>query len=219
VLPLHQPAEYWATTPLPARSIGHAVGGSDRPRCEHTFVTRDDVHELLQQGLSRKEVAERLGLSKATVTYHARRLGQPIDDRFARRYDWAAIQAYYDEGHAPAECRERFGCSVAAWQDARRRGALVVRPAATPLEEWLAAGSSIPRYYLKRRLFAAGLKANRCERCGLTEWQGEPLVMALHHLNGVNDDNRLDNLVLLCPNCHSQTENFAGRNVRRREVA
>jgi AcrR family transcriptional regulator len=219
VLPLHQPAEYWRTTPLRARSIGHVGGGSDWSSCEHMFVTRDRVHELLRQGLSRREIADRLGLSKATVTYHARRLGEPIDERFARRYEWPAIQACYDEGHSPAECRERFGCSVPAWQDARRRGALVVRPAAAPLEDWLAAGCSVARNHPKRRLFAAGLKENRCERCGLTEWNGERLVMALHHANGVKDDNRLENLVLLCPNCHSQTENFAGRNVRAREVA
>jgi len=183
------------------------------------FVTRDRVHALLRQGLSRKEVADRLGLSKATVSYRARRLGEPIDERFARRYDWAAVQAYYDEGHTPAECRERFGCSIPAWQDARRRGALVVRPAATPLADWLIADRPVPRYHLKRRLFEAGLKENRCERCGIREWQGEPLVMALHHLNGVGNDNRFENLVLLCPNCHSQTENFAGRNAHTREVA
>jgi len=121
------------------------------------FVTRDRVLELLRQGLSRREVADRLGLSKATVSYHARRLGEPIDERFARRYDWRAIQAYYDEGHTPAECRERFGCSIPAWQDARRRGALTVRPAAAPLAEWLATDRSVVRYHLKRRLFAAGL--------------------------------------------------------------
>jgi 5-methylcytosine-specific restriction endonuclease McrA len=39
--------------------------------------------------------------------------------------------------------------------------------------------------------------------------------MALHHINGDGRDNRLENLQFLCPNCHSQTENFAGRNVRR----
>jgi 5-methylcytosine-specific restriction endonuclease McrA len=59
---------------------------------------------------------------------------------------------------------------------------------------------------------AAGLKDERCERCGLTDWRGQPLSLALHHVNGDGADNRLENLQLLCPNCHSQTPNFAGRN-------
>jgi hypothetical protein len=67
-------------------------------------------------------------------------------------------------------------------------------------------------------LISAGLKANRCEVCGIEEWLGAPLSMALHHVNGDGSDNRLENLQMLCPNCHSQTENFAGRKRGRANV-
>lgn len=68
---------------------------------------------------------------------------------------------------------------------------------------------------MKRRLLGTGIKAARCEECGLTDWRGRQLSLALHHINGDPTDNRLENLRMLCPNCHSQTENFAGRNRKR----
>jgi hypothetical protein len=80
-------------------------------------------------------------------------------------------------------------------------------------------GRRTSRGHLKRRLLEEGLKSNRCETCGLTEWRGAPLSMALHHLNGDGLDNRLENLVLLCPNCHAQTPNFSGRALRVRRLA
>jgi 5-methylcytosine-specific restriction endonuclease McrA len=59
------------------------------------------------------------------------------------------------------------------------------------------------------------MKVNQCEACGISTWLGAPLTLALHHVNGDRLDNRLENLQLLCPNCHSQTPTFAGRNGRR----
>lgn len=177
--------------------------------------TRARVAALLTTGLSRAEIARRLGIGKGTVSYHARRLGAPVDDRFARRYDWSAIQIYYDAGRSLDECITRFGFSRHAWHEAVKRGVIVSRPAAMPLKELLVAGVYRGRRNLKLRLLREGLKSEVCEECGLSAWRAQPISLALHHENGNRDDNRLSNLRLLCPNCHSQTTTFAGRNGRR----
>lgn len=169
---------------------------------------------LLEQGLSQAEIARRLGVSKPTVCYHVRKLGLPPRTELSRRYSWLAIRAFYDAGHSARECQEHFGFGRNAWADAIARGDIIPRPRAEPLESLLRIGRAAHRDNLKLRLIRGGLKDGCCEDCGLTEWRGTPIALQLHHINGRGDDNRIANLKLLCPNCHSQTETWGARKRR-----
>lgn len=73
---------------------------------------------------------------------------------------------------------------------------------------------------LKKKLLESGYKDYKCENpeCGLSEWHGKPICLQLHHINGDPTDNRLENLQLLCPNCHSQTDNFGSKNKYKKET-
>lgn len=70
------------------------------------------------------------------------------------------------------------------------------------------------RTEIKRRMVWMGIQY-QCSECGLEDiWNGKKINLTLDHINGVRDDNRIENLRFLCPNCHSQTETFTGRNKR-----
>lgn len=81
-----------------------------------------------------------------------------------------------------------------------------------PLSDILQENTSYSSNLLRKRLIAEGLKEDKCERCGYTE------NLELHHINGNHYDNRLENLQILCPNCHAKTENFRNRNSQRNEA-
>jgi len=176
-----------------------------------TVRTRDAVGARLAAGESKLAIARALGLSKSTVSYHARRLGAPVDERGARRYDWEAIQRYYDLGNSVEQCQRAFGFAKQTWHVAMKRGAIVTRPHAMPIDELCVNGVPRGRGNLRQRLIAAGLLQPLCAECGLSEWRGSPAPLALHHVNGDRHDNRLENLQLLCANCHCLTDSFAGR--------
>lgn len=70
-------------------------------------------------------------------------------------------------------------------------------------------------YKLKNKLIKFGIKKNECECCGISEWNGKPLSLELHHKDGNRFNHKLENLILLCPNCHSQTETFRAKNIKK----
>ncbi len=126
------------------------------------------------------------------------------------KYDWDAVQVYYDEGNSYRDCRRKFGFAADSWTKAVRRGVLTARARLRPLADVLR--TSIYRSHIKRRLLEAGILKNQCSLCGLSEWRGMRLSIQIDHINGVKGDFRIENLRMLCPNCHSQTATFGGRN-------
>lgn len=127
------------------RKVGPEAAVSSRSRSSRrpgsTVKTRDLVAQLLARGFSRVEVAQRLGLAKSTVTYHARQLGEGVDERLARRFDWPLIQACYADGHSLRDCMRTFGFGNSSWQLAVRRGQIVPRPRFRPVDEVFVANS------------------------------------------------------------------------------
>ena len=83
----------------------------------------------------------------------------------------------------------------------------------SPLSLILVECSTYNRQSLKKRLLNEGYLQNKCSECGIgDEWNGKRIVNHLDHINGIHDDHRLENLRMLCPNCHSQTPTYSGRN-------
>lgn len=85
-----------------------------------------------------------------------------------------------------------------------------------PLQEILVENSNYKSSTLKKRLIKEGLKEDICEICGCTNiWNNNPLTLQLDHINGNHHDNRIENLRIICPNCHSQTATFGNKRGKK----
>jgi Zn finger protein HypA/HybF involved in hydrogenase expression len=86
-----------------------------------------------------------------------------------------------------------------------------------PIEYYLKSNFVVDRKYLKKRIINEKLLDYKCQICCLDPiWNEKTLSLHLDHINGQNDDNRLENLRFLCPNCHSQTETYSGKSRRNK---
>ena len=149
--------------------------------------TKEELEEVIKKSLSISEVCKNLGIIAAGGNYKT----------LQNKIKLFNIDTSHFNGQG--------------WNTGTRYRK-VVSP--IPIEKILIKGSNYGSSKLKKRLFDSKLKNKVCECCDLTEWMGTPISLELHHMNGDSNDNRLENLQILCPNCHSMTDNYRGKNIK-----
>lgn len=132
------------------------------------------------------------------------------------KIDWKAVGLYYDDGHSIKECAEKFNFSKKSWSWAKKHAGLIINKKyeRNPLRSLLVKNCQYSRSNFRRRIRESGILGEVCSSCGVcSTWNNKKLTLHVDHINGINNDNRIENLRLLCPNCHSQTKTYAGKNV------
>ena len=83
------------------------------------------------------------------------------------------------------------------------------------LKEYLVNSKNIQSNKIRNKILEEKIKPHKCECCGNSEWMGQPIPLELHHKDGNKYHNDLNNYLLLCPNCHTFTDSYRGRNCRK----
>ncbi|MDD4901532.1 MAG: HNH endonuclease signature motif containing protein [Patescibacteria group bacterium] len=150
--------------------------------------TKEQLKDAVRSSFSYRKVLNKLGLREAGGNY-------------------AQIKKYISE----------YGFSVGHFKgkgwNAGLKGGYNPRES---LNKILVNGSDFQSFKLKRRLFKEKIKPEHCEECGWDKRSVDGRIpLELHHINGDRKDNRLENLIVLCPNCHSLKLNHRGRNIKK----
>ena len=156
-----------------------------RPRTAVPDVTQAELEQAVRRADSWAQAARLLGLGEsAWAQRRVKRLAQDAGLDASHFLGRAAMRGHRAGGITPV-----------------------------PLDEVLVAGRPTKTSSLRKRLLACGLLLHECSSCERADWEGAPIPLELDHVNGDRSDNRLDNLRLLCPNCHAQTDTYRGRNI------
>ena len=143
--------------------------------------TEEEFINAVQSSVSIAEVIRKLGLSKYGATY-----------KTIKRY---CQELNLDMSHFTGKLWSK-GKQVGPKRD---------------ISDYLTNKVKIGSHRFKHRLIKENIFEYKCYQCNLTEWNNQPIPIELHHKDGNNDNNELSNIILLCPNCHAQTDNYRGK--------
>lgn len=197
----------------------------------------EKVQKLLSEGKSRVEIANILDCQKSTVNYYANPKNWEKFERKqktqTKRLEFEeAILSVVDQATSASNICDLIGIHhtninikrVLDFLEEKNINPEWKQKQANrkPQGYWnkdniFTEKSCFQRSKLKDKLIEFGLKEAKCEMCGNNQWLDQQIPLQIHHINGINDDNRLENLQILCPNCHALTDNYCGKNIPKSE--
>lgn len=187
----------------------------------------DQIQSLSEKGLNPYKIANTLGITRSAVNYYlSPKFTKSLERRKQKEEAFKQMEEQVKE--ILPRCNSiNHVCSCLGLRgveyyykiinniieknnlDTSHFGSLYhkVTTTAKPNNEYFTFNKRNNYSTLKRLL--RDYKEYKCEICGISEWNGKPIRLQVHHINGNNEDNTLENLQILCPNCHSQTETYA----------
>ena len=203
---------------------------------ETDFKRKHDILRLRSEGLSYSEICKRLGCNKSIVAFYCsgRYLLNNVDtEKQKQEYEELICkvitkcnninQICKALGKKPTNTNYNFIKNIIKKYDIN-----ISHFTSEPLkkckhkpytkEEIFTKNSKIKTSKLLNYILKYNLKEYKCENCKNTEWMNKKIPLQTHHINGNNTDNRIENLQLLCPNCHAQTDNYCGKSKKQKTI-
>jgi hypothetical protein len=160
-----------------------------RKRSKKIVFTREQLEPIIAESKSYQDVFRKLNCKKNGHYYR-------VIKRLARQYELSTSHFTGSGWNKGLDCKGRFS---------------------VPLDRILVENSTYTNTNrIRQRLIRTKTFLEQCNRCKLTQWLGQKIPLELEHKNGIRSDCRIENLELLCPNCHALTEHYCGRNKRSR---
>lgn len=200
---------------------------------------QEKVLELHNNGLSYNQIAKSLNMNKSTVAYYIKRFdnekylhNKEIKDKQRLEYEQIVCNVFLEQKNLYRTCiflnkrptntnykyimdiLNRYNISIdnVVYDKPKKRQKL-------DYKDIFKENSSLKNSsHLKDYIIKYNLKEEQCEECGITTWNNKKITLQVHHINGNNTDNRIENLKILCPNCHSQTENFCAKKIKKEKI-
>lgn len=167
------------------------------PKSKICNFTKEELQEFLDTSSSYKEVLDIIGLSPIGNNYNTL-------NKFIKLYELSTEKI--------DEKRKLMFNNVSSKHNSNKYSTKEKLLSALNENTCTAKSSRLLKYLIDFRI-----KEYKCEKCGISEWNNLPITLELHHKDGNNKKNQLDNLEVLCPNCHSQTNNFRFKNKKQKE--